>query len=192
MVQLMRRTILCMMVAGLFIAGCGGMGATRFIHPGFDFGFIERVAVVPFENLSTEQGAGARATRYFTTALLAAEAFEVVEPGEVSRALERFGYVATAQLTEEQAVALGNELGAQGVFLGSLSESVKIRSGSNNVSVITIVASMVETETGTTVWSSTNTENSSNFWSTLFGTGQKSSSEVMRRAIDGCLDTLLD
>jgi hypothetical protein len=181
-----------MLVAHLLVVGCGGMGATKFVHPGFDFGFIERVAVVPFENLSTEQGAGARATRYFTTAVLSAEAFEVVEPGEVSRAVQEFGVVATAQLTEEQAVTLGRALGAQGVFLGSLAESAKIRSGSNNVSVITIVTSLVETETGTTVWSSTNTEDSASIWSSLFGTGQESSSEVMRKAIDGCLDTLLD
>ena len=192
MVRFMRHIVLCIMVASLFIVGCGGMGATKFVHPGFDFGFMERVAVVPFENLSSDQGAGARATRYFTTALLASEAFEVVEPGEISLALEKFGYVATAQLTEDQAIAIGKEVGAQGIFLGSLSESVKIRSGSNNVSVVTVVASMVETETGTTVWSSTNTEDSSSFWSSLFGTGQKSPSEVMRRAIDGCLDTLLD
>ena len=192
MVRFMRKIILGLLVTSLFNVGCGGIGATRFVHPGFDFGFIERVAVVPFENLSTETGAGARATRYFNTALLAAEAFEVVEPGEVSRALEKFGFVATAQLTREQAVTLGRELRAQGIFLGSLAESVKIRSGSNNVSVVTVTTSMVETETGTTVWSSTNTEDSSNFWSSLFGTGQKSSSEVMRRAIDGCLDTLLD
>jgi len=180
------------MVTGLVLTGCGGMGATKFVHAGFDFGFIERVAVVPFENLSSEQGAGARATRYFTTALLSAEAFDVVEPGEVSKAVEQFGFVASAQLTEEQAVSLGRTLGVQAVFLGSLAESAKIRSGSNNVSVITVVTSMVETETGTTVWSSTNTEDSASIWSSLFGTGQKSSSEVMRKALDGCLDTLLD
>jgi len=188
----MTRYILGILVTGLLIVGCGNMGATKFVHPGFDFGFIERVAVVPFENLSGEQGAGARATRYFTTALLSAEAFDVVEPGEVSKAVEQFGVVATAQLTEEQAVTLGRTLGVQGVFLGSLAESARLRSGSNNVSVITVVTSLVETETGTTVWSSTNTEDSANIWSSLFGTGQKSSSEVMRKALDGCLDTLLD
>jgi len=188
----MRRIILGILVVSLSILGCGGMGATKFVHPGFDFGFIERVAVIPFENLAAEQGAGARATRYFTTALLSAEAFEVVEPGEVSEALGQIGLVMTAQLTEEQAVELGRALGAQGLFLGSLAESARIRSGSNNVNVITVVTSMVETETGTTVWSSTNTEDSSSIWSSLFGTGQQSSSEVMRKALDGCLDTLLD
>ena len=51
---------------------------------------------------------------------------------------------------------------------------------------------LIETETGVTVWSATNTEDSASFWSSLFGTGQKSSSVVMRNCIDGCLDTLMD
>ena len=174
------------------VAGCGGMGPTTFIHPDFNFGFVERVAVVPFENLSSDPAAGAKATRYFTTSLLATESFAVVEPGEVSRAMEQFGLVSAAQLTEEQVLSLGRELGAQAVFLGSLSESSALRSGSTTVNVVTVVVRLLETETGTTIWSATNTEDSASFWSSLFGTGQRSPSEVMRSCLDGCLDTLMD
>lgn len=180
------------MTALVFLAGCGGIGATKFVHPDFDFAFVEKIGVVPFENLSSDQAAGAKATRYFTTALLATEAFEVLEPGEISRALEDFGIVSAAQLTEDQVITLGKELGVQAVFLGSLSEATSIRSGATTVSVVTVVVRLLETETGATVWSATNTENSSSFWSSLFGTGQKAPSEVMRRCIDGCLDTLMD
>jgi len=176
----------------VFLAGCGGMGPTKFIHPDFDFAFVEKIAVVPFENLSNDQAAGAKATRYFTTALLATEAFEVLEPGEVSASLEKFGLVSTAQLTEEQVISLGQDLGVQAVFLGTLSEATSIRSGATTVSVVTVVVRLLETETGATVWSATNTEDSASFWSSLFGTGQKAPSEVMRRCIDGCLDTLMD
>lgn len=189
----MRSIILGVAAASILtLAGCGGMGTTKFVHPEFNFGFMEKVAVVPFENISSEQGAGARATRYFTASLLSAEAFEIVEPGEVANALSSFAINATAQLTEAQSVKLGQDLGAQGLFLGSLSELSQVRSGSNSVTVVTVVVRLVETETGATVWSATHTEDSSTFWSSLFGARQRPSSEVLRRCVNKCLDTLLD
>jgi TolB-like protein len=181
-----------MIAALVLLAGCGGMGATKFVHPDFDFAFIEKIAVVPFENLANDQTAGAQATRYFTSSLLATEAFEVVEPGEVARILESFGVVRTSQLTTDQVLTLGKELGVQAVFLGSLSEASSMRSGATTVNVVTVVCRLLETETAATVWSATNTEDSSSFWSSLFGTGQKPPSVVMRKCIDGCLDTLMD
>ncbi|RLA05501.1 MAG: hypothetical protein DRQ54_08005 [Gammaproteobacteria bacterium] len=185
-------TLALALLLALFGGGCGGTGATRFIHPEFDFSFVENVAVVPFENLSDAQGSGAQATRYFVTSLLASDAFLVIEPGEVARVLETQSLVRTAQLTDAQIKAVGRDLGVQGLFLGTVSESASLRSGSTTVSVVTVVIRLVETETGATVWSATNSDDSAGFWSTLFGTGQKSRSEVMRRCIDGCLDTLLD
>ncbi len=173
------------------LAGCSGMGATTFLHRDFNFGFIERVAVVPFENLTRDQGAGFRTTRYFVSELLAAEAFDVVEPGEVARALEKHGEVRTAQLTQAQVIEIGKDLNVQGIILGSISESTTTRSGSGNFSVVTLVVRMLETEKGTTVWSTTHTEGGRGFWSALFGTGGKSLSEVTRQCIERSVKTLI-
>lgn len=172
--------------------GCGGIGPTEFVNPEYNFAFLERVAVIPFENLSDDTNGGARATRYFNNSLLASEAFAVVEPGEVTRALEQMGLVVASQLTQGQIVSLGGTLGVQGLFLGSLSESSTLRSGSTTVQVVTVTIRLVETETGATVWSATHTEDSDGFWSSLFGTKQKGSAEVTRKCIDRTLDTLLD
>ena len=189
----MRKLILTILMSALvLLSGCGGMGKTRFVHPDFDFSFVEKVAVVPFENLSEDQGAGARSTRFFTAALLASEAFWVVEPGEVTRALNSQALLRTGELTAAQAKAVGQDLGAQGLFLGTINESAMVRSGSSNVGVVTVVIRLVETETGSTVWSVTHSEDSRTFWSSVFGGGQKSISEVTRSCIDSCLDTLLD
>ena len=176
----------------MLLAGCAGTSKTKFVHPDFDFSFVEKVAVVPFENLSDDQGAGARATRFFTSAILAAEAFWVIEPGEVTRALDKQSLIRTGEMTVDQIKAVGRDLDVQGLFIGSVNESTSVRSGSANVSVVTVVIRLVETETGATVWSVTNSEDSRTFWSSVFGGGQKSISEVTRSCIDGCLDTLLD
>ena len=79
----MRRVVTMVgLLSAVLLSGCGGTGSTKFLHPEFDFGYVERVAVIPFDNLSNDQGAGARATRYFLSELLATEAFEVVDgPG---------------------------------------------------------------------------------------------------------------
>jgi TolB-like protein len=189
----MRNALIVLALAGVLVAGgCGGPGTTVFVHPEFDFSYVESIAVVPFENLSDDQGAGARASRYFTASLLASEAFEIVEPGEVTRALESLAMLRTAELTTQQIQSLGRELRVQGLFLGTVSESAAVRSGSTTVNTVTVVIRLVETETGVTVWSATNTEDSSTFWSSLFGTKQRPLSEVTRRCIDKTLDTLFN
>lgn len=171
--------------------GCGGMRPTLFIHPEFDFGYVERVAVVPFENLTNEQGAASRATRFFIAELLASEAFVVVEPGEVNRVLSKFATVRAADLTQEQIVDMGKELKVQGVFFGTVNESSAMRTGSAPDYTVTMVVRMVETETGETVWTATDTEGGRSFLSKLFGGGGKSQSEVMRKCVKKVLSTLV-
>jgi len=189
----MRVVIWMMLALGLvLIAGCAGLGSTTFAHPDYNFGFVEKVAVIPFENTTKDQGAGVRATRFFVTELLAARAFDVVEPGEVARVLTGMGVVRTADLTREQVLSIGNELGVQALFLGSVGESSSQRSGGANINVVTLNARLVETETGETVWSATHTESGGGFWSTLFGTRQRSSSEVTRACVAKSIRTLIN
>jgi len=172
-------------------AGCSGLGSTTFLHPDYNFEFMEKVAVIPFENISKDQGAGARATRFFVAELLASEAFDVVEPGEVALALQSRSLVRTADLTVEQIRDIGVELGVQGLFLGSVGESSSERSGSSNINTVTLTTRLVETESGVTVWSDTHSEDGSGFWTSLFGTRRKSRSEVTRLCVRKSIQTLI-
>ncbi len=188
----MKSGLLILAVLASLLTGCAGMKPTIFLHPEYNFGYIEKVAVIPFENLSKEQGAASRATRLFVSELLATESFEVVEPGEVSRALEKFATIRAAQLTQAQLVEIGKQLGVQALFLGSVNESSSMRSGSASTSVVTMVVRLVETDEGVSVWSATHTEGGRGFWATLFGTGQKSESEVTRNCVKKTLKTLIN
>jgi len=176
----------------LAFAGCGGPGKTVFLHPEYNFSFVERVAVVPFENLTNDQGAGARVSRLYVTELLATDAFDVVEPGEVAKALQAIGVVRTADLTQEQTKQLGQALKVQAVFLGSVNESSTRTSGSQAVSYVTLTTRLVETETGITVWSATTTAGGRGFWSSLFGTATPSHSEVTRECVRKSIGTLVN
>jgi len=176
----------------LMLTGCAGMKPTVFVHPEYNFGYVERVAIIPFENLSSDQGAAHRATRLFMSELLATEAFDVVEPGEVTRSMNNNSVLYPADITRDQIITMGKELGVQAFIIGTLNESTSIRSGGTATSVVTLVVRMVETDSGQTVWSSTHTEGGRGFWSSLFGTGGKSTSEVTRNCVKRAIKTLVD
>jgi TolB-like protein len=184
--------LILILMAALAFAGCGGSSATKFVHPDYNFGYLERVAVVPMENLTNDQGAGARLSRFFVTELLSTEAFDVVEPGEVAQAMASMSLVRTAELTREQAVELGAKLSAQGLFLGSIAESATARSGGSTVNFVTVTVRLVETDTGQTVWSATHTKDSKSFWATMFGTADRSMAEVTRECVHEALETLVN
>lgn len=176
----------------LIIISCGGIRPTTFINYDYNYNYIERVAVIPFENLSKDQGAAARVTRIFTSELLSKNAFDIVEPGEVNRVLQKFGLVRTADLSKEQAIQIGKELQVQSLFLGSVNESSTMRSGSSNINIVTIVSRLVEVENGTTVWSATHTEGGRGFLASIFGGGNKSMSEVTRKCVKKLIGTVVD
>ncbi|MDM7913895.1 MAG: hypothetical protein ACE15D_06745 [Candidatus Eisenbacteria bacterium] len=183
--------VLLPLLAAVIGSGCAGSRPTVFLHPDYDFNYVEKVAVIPFENLSQDQGAAFRTTRYFVSELLATGAFEVVEPGEVTRVLEKYGLTRTAELTEQQIVDIGKELSTQALFLGSVGESGTARSGASSTPVITLTARLVEVERGSTVWSATHTEDGRSFWGSLLGSDDASASEVTRRCVDRTIRTLV-
>jgi curli biogenesis system outer membrane secretion channel CsgG len=172
-----------------FLWGCSGPSV--FLDRTYDFGFVERIAVIPFENLSQNQGAGRQATLIAVTELLASEAFAVIEPGETAKVLGEVSTSRTGTLDLEQIKEVGKRLNAQGLVFGTVSETSTLRSGGMTVPTVTVDLRLVETETGSTVWSASNTEGRPGLFASLFGLGGKSSSETMRDCIHEALNTLI-
>jgi len=175
--------------------GCAStMESTRFANPRFDFSFVQRVAVLPFENLTNDRQAGLRATRFAITELLASGAVDVVEPGEVQAALVSLTGLAPGRPpapSAEQVLSLGEALGVQALVLGSVTQSESLRSGSVPIPVVTIDMRMVETETGVTVWAATHSEKGSTVSARLLGTGGEPLAETTRRCVQKVLETLI-
>jgi len=184
--------LVTLLAVTLLLTGCSTMGPTVFLHQEYNFAYVERVAVVPFENLSNDQGAGARLTHLFMTELLSAEVFDIVEPGEVVKVLGKYSLPRTDLITVDQAKELGKSLNVQALIIGTVNESTENRASGGPATVVTLDVRMIETETGETIWSATNTEGSRTFLSSLFGTEQRSYSEVARRCVRKIIDTLID
>ncbi len=176
-------------------AGCGGtMKATKFTNPKFNFAFVQRVAVLPFDNLSNDRQAGERATRLSITELLATGAADVVEPGEVQAALTQIlgaNVIRGVSPSTEQVIALGKALKVQAVLLGAVSQSENLHSGAVPIPVVTIDMHLVETETGATVWATTQSAKGGSFSARVLGTGGEAIAETTRKCVQDALATLV-
>ncbi len=182
--------VLLILAGTLVVPGCATVAPTKFVNPDYDFSYLQRVAVIPLDDLSQERDAGVRASRLLMTELLSTGAVDVVEPGEVSAALAKAGVVG-GQPTTEQVIALGNQLGVQAVITGAVTQAENQRRGAALVPVVTIDLHMVETETGQAVWAATHTETGSNAATRLLGSGGRAISETMRRCVRRLVDTLV-
>ena len=178
------------------MAGCAGkIKPTQFTNPKFDFSFLERVAVLPFDNHSTDRQADVRATRLTITELLASGAVDVVEPGEVHAALAALPRNQPGRdqpLGSGEIVALGKSLGVQGVIVGSVTQSETFRQGAVSIPVVTLDVHLVETETGATVWAATHTEKGGSVGARVLGTGGQPISQTTRECVRELLRTLIE
>jgi len=191
MKMLRRPVTMALVLTSLSWLGCAGkINTTKFTNPNFDFGFVERIAVLPLENLAADNQAGERATRMLITELLASGAVDVVEPGEVMAALSRVPGSHTTP-NNEQVIKLGEMLKVQAVISGSVAQSETIRSGNVTVPVVTLDLHMLETETGTPVWAATQTERGSGVGTAILGTGTEPISQTTRRCVRRAIRTLI-
>jgi TolB-like protein len=178
------------LLAGLTVLGCSGnLPPTQFTNPRFDFGFIERVAVLPLEDLAGDRQAGVRVTRVLITELLASGAVDVVEPGEVQAVVDRVVRGRSAP-SQSEVIELGRELGVQAVMVGSVTQSEVLRSGAVSVPVVTLDLHLLETETGAAVWAATHTERGSGAAAKWLGTGAEPISATTRRCVQNALRSL--
>lgn len=187
------RLAVFMPLAALLLSGCAAARHTTYIDPQFDFGSIERVAVIPFENLSSDQGSGKYVTRLFFTELLAQKVFDLVEPGEVSAYIASHQGMSdkTAELSIEQIKDMAKSLNVQGIIFGSVGESSELRSGNMSTHVVSIDARMVNTETGSTVWSSSVNTSGPGVFARLMGIGEKTRGNASRGAVQKLIGSLV-
>ena len=176
----------------LLIACSGQMKSTQFTNPRFDFGFVERVAVLPFENFTGDREAGYRATRFLVTELLATGAVDVVETGEVQAEVARQLGTRNVVPNTDAVVALGQELDVQALILGAVTQSETLRSGRVGIPVVTLDVRMVEVETGATVWAATHTEKGGTFSAKVLGTSGQPISQTTRLCVREILRTLIE
>ena len=175
----------------LLAFGCArNVVSVSFLKPEIDLSLIRRVAVLPLDNLSREQMANEKVQRILVSELLATGAFEVIDPGEVNRAVAELGPPAAAGIKVEEVKRLGRSLNVQALVMGSVVEYGEVRSGAVSAPLVSLALRIVETERGAIIWSSSVSEGGITLGTRLLGSSRDTISEVTIKAIRKSIYTL--
>jgi len=186
---LFRISTLC--IVALSLTACATPEAS-YKNATMNFGSVQSVAVLPFENLTPDDDASARVRDAFMGMLLATEAMYVLPPGEVERGIDRAGITKPTIPTAEKVQALGKVLNVDAVITGVLREYGTVRSGQSQANLISLSLQMMEVETGMVVWSGSSTKGGITLSDRMFGGGGDPMNAVTKEAINDLLDQLFE
>jgi PBP1b-binding outer membrane lipoprotein LpoB len=154
-VNYMKAHVALAVLAILMLSGCAGNRV--YLNDEADFGFYEKAGVVPFSNLTSDRTAAEKVTATFTTELLMINVIDVTNAGDF---LQSASKVITSEranipeeLTAEEAKAIGQTAGVQGIFVGVVRDFAMIRSGQEEFPLVSILVRFVDCQTGKIVWS---------------------------------------
>jgi TolB-like protein len=170
----------------VFIMGCV---TEHFVRLKTDINSIKRIAVLPFENFTSDNYAGEKIRRIVITELLS-KGIDVIEPGEVTRLLKDLKIRSLGSISVSEIQQMGKTLGVEAVMTGSV-EAFGISKG---ISVaypeVTINLILIETSSGNIIWSIRHTTGGASFWTRHFGSESISLSEAARKVVREAINTL--
>jgi TolB-like protein len=188
----MRLRALCFMLCAIcfLFVGCATHTSSQYVRKNVDYKNFQRIAVLPFESLTTDEYAGEKIRKTVITELLS-RGVDVVEPGEVTRVLieQKIKSLGSVKTTDLQNMA--KTLGVGALMMGSV-EAYEISRGiSVSYPEVSINLRLVEASSGNIIWSVCQTSGGPSFWTRHFGAEGISLSEAAKKVVEEAIDTLL-
>ena len=148
-----RHALLFILMIGV-LSGCGHQ--TSFVNRDADMGFYEVVAIAPFENLTGDATAAPAVARVFRTELWAKGYWQVVAEGDWIKAerevRQEIGLDSQQPLSLDAIARIGEILGAQGVFFGTVRTYAMQRVGQDEYPLVALSFQFVDAPSGNVIW----------------------------------------
>jgi len=181
-----KKIIFFMLFAFIFTSGCQ---PEYYVKPNVEIKSIKKVAVLPFENFTSDEYAGEKVRNIVISELLS-KGVEVIEPGEVIRVLEESKITSLSSIKITELQEIGKKLGVEGLIIGNV-ECFGINRGiSVTYPEVTINLRLVDVSSGNIIWSIRHSKGGANFWTRHFGTESITLSECAKKAVKEAIDTL--
>ena len=164
--------------------------ATDYIHPKYDFSLVQKIAVLPLENLSLDQLAGERVRKSVVSEFLAAGIVDVVEPAQVNRALGEQQIQSVSSISVKQFQEVGKSLSVQALIVGSVDTYERINIAGGSFAEVAITLRAVDSASGAVIWSTSKSAGGPGIVGRLFGFGGDSMQEATQKAVHAAVSTL--
>ncbi len=183
--------LLIFVLTSIFLSACGGRNQTKsFMREEVNLSYIQRVAVLPFENLGGGAGPAQRTREITMTQLLASGLFDVVDKGRVDSTLRTEAIDANAPIDAPTLRRLGQRLDVQGFILGSVEQVSDARTGGAVYPEISLTLRLVDAESGSVLWQSSGRGSGYSLADRLFGFAPKNSFQVTLDTVSRMLATI--
>ncbi|GAB4388393.1 MAG: hypothetical protein Kow0025_07400 [Thermodesulfovibrionales bacterium] len=187
-----RIVVSAILLALVPLLGCGGSHPTYYISETVDFSYIERVAVLPFDNLTLDKSADGVVRHFVINELLVSGIVDVLPPGDVISAMNKLGVGSVSSLSSEQIKALGKALKVQGLIFGAVEQYGMVREGGVSAPQVTITMMMAEATEGSIIWSVTKTAGGAGFLTRHFGAKTDTLSQLTLEVVRDAVRTLAE
>lgn len=169
----------------IVLSGCGPSSIKPFASANLKGGADVGMAILPFDNLSSTQGAGKSMESLVLIEFLKRSPVKIVDPGEVAAVLSKERIRLATSIPKETIRTLGKDLGVKLLMLGIVHQhemqTAMGAGGSGNVPVIGITLRIIDAESGDIVWASTATRRG-NDREIVFGIGKIQSLNALAEA----------
>lgn len=111
-----------------------------------------RIAILPFENTSADPNAPKKFLSSLTSFVSSTGFYEVIDPGEVEKALVALRIRNTGGLDNEMSKKLGDALKCKGFLVGTIVEFGDVRAGNETIPTLSTNIRLLDAASGNIVW----------------------------------------
>jgi len=146
--------LVIVLLLAVMLISCGGY--RLYVNEEADFGFYQRIGLLPFSNLSGDRNATEKVTSSFLTELLIGSRVDIAIMGDMLKSYrnvvkdERSNL--PEQLTAEEAQAIGKDANVQGILVGVVRDYSQVRSGQADFPLVSVAVRFIDCQSGKVIW----------------------------------------
>ena len=180
----------CFVILFAGLAGCGSRTVSEsYIREDVDIAYVQRIAVLPFQNNSGDQYAGTLARNVTITQVLAQGLFDVVDKDLVDTILYDEAIEPGIPLDPLSMKRIGHRLNTQALLLGTVDTSGTSKLGATTYPETALTLRLVDAESGLILWQASGYYTGESFGRRLLGINPTDAYNITFRLVRRLLNT---